>query len=549
MLADLSGPSGVLPMAWPHLLGLDMTTVVCSWYGFTNYYQQHLLPMDFEQPKAKRRKLDNCATGSNSSHLSASNSASEVTRLKRRGQVTFKPYNDTSDHGSLLLHGRRRGSSVFGECPNELTRGGALKRKHGEAISVDPRRGENSKDWAHNKKCQEAELLKGTTIGNLFPEILSNIFQYVDVKTKGRCARVCKTWRDAVYRKSVWRKVEARIHIGKANPYLYPSLVQRGITRVQVLSLRKSLRELINGIPNLESLNLSGCYNLTDAALDGAFNKDVPCLKALNLSLCKEISDNSIGRIATHCKNLEVLDLGGCAKITNTGLLLISWGLRHIRKLNLRSCRLISDIGIGHLAGIDDEACQASSNLEEIILQDCQKLTDESLRHIADGLARVQRINLSFCVSVTDTGLKSLSRLSSLEGLNLRSCDNVSDIGIGFLAEDAQALKCLDVSFCTNVTDAAMKHIAVGMTGLQSLSMTTCTISDSGLKRLSEALKSLEDLNIGQCVALTDEGLAHVTDKMKSLRSLDLYGCPKVTNTSLDKIRKMPNMTRLNLEL
>ena len=160
-------------------------------------------------------------------------------------------------------------------------------------------------------------------------------------------------WRDAANCKSVWKGVEARLHLGRPNFYLYPSLVRRGIKKVQVLSLRKSLRELVNGIPNLEVLNLSGCYNLTDSALEIAFNRELPSLKELNLSLCKDVSDNSLGRIATNCKNLCSLDLGGCVKVTNTGLLLISWGLKKLSFLNLRSCRQISDHGIGHLSGVD----------------------------------------------------------------------------------------------------------------------------------------------------------------------------------------------------
>ena len=355
-----------------------------------------------------------------------------------------------------------------------------------------------------------------------------------------------------MYRKSVWRHTEARLHIGRSNPHLYPSLVRRGIKRVQVLSLRKSLRELVNGIPELESLNLSGCYNLSDSALDGAFNKDVPHLKRLDLSLCKEVSDNSLGRIAAHCKNLNDLNLGGCAKVTNTGLLLISWGLKKLKRLNLRSCRLVSDAGIGHLCGVDGHTHQSkTSSLVDIGLQDCQKLSDEALRHVAVGMPALERINLSFCVSVTDSGMKSLAQLRRLRDLNLRSCDNVSDIGIGFLAENGGSpLTALDVSFCTNVTDGAVKHIAGGFGGLATLSLTTCAIGDASLEKMAAALAKLEELNIGQCLSVTDKGLEHLGKKAKKLTSLDLYGCPKVTKASLEKLRSdLPQLKRINLEL
>lgn len=186
-------------------------------------------------------------------------------------------------------------------------------------------------------------------ISSLFPEILAMIFNYLDVKGKGRVAQVCTAWRDASYHKSVWRGVEAKLHLRRANPSLFPSLQTRGIKKVQILSLRRSLSYVIQGMPNIESLNLSGCYNLTDNGLGHAFVQDILSLRILNLSLCKQITDSSLGRIAQYLKNLELLDLGGCSNITNTGLLLIAWGLHNLKSLNLRSCRHVSDVGIGHL--------------------------------------------------------------------------------------------------------------------------------------------------------------------------------------------------------
>lgn len=78
---------------------------------------------------------------------------------------------------------------------------------------------------------------------------------------------------------------------------------------MQILSLRRSLSYVIQGMANIESLNLSGCYNLTDNGLGHAFVQ-IGSLHALNLSLCKQITDSSLGRIAQYLKGLEVLELG-----------------------------------------------------------------------------------------------------------------------------------------------------------------------------------------------------------------------------------------------
>ncbi len=63
-----------------------------------------------------------------------------------------------------------------------------------------------------------------------------------------------------------------------------------------------ALSYVIQGMPNIESLNLSGCYNLTDNGLGHAFVQEIPSLRVLNLSLCKQITDSSLGRIAQYLK-------------------------------------------------------------------------------------------------------------------------------------------------------------------------------------------------------------------------------------------------------
>lgn len=508
-----------------------MASVLSGWYGVPGYNIFNVANFIDYEPYPKRRKLEKSNNYRPVDYIDQDYDYDSTLLVK--GHVTFRPYSEI------------QAASLASLANLQTSRHENKKRYHKAEHREKARRGVD-------KETRD----EGTTIDNLFPEILCLIFEKLDIQSKGRAAQVCCRWRDASYLKSVWKGCEAKLHLRRSNPTLFPSLVRRGIKKVQVLSLRKSLRELVNGIPNLESLNLSGCYNLSDSALDTAFNRDIPSLKILNLSLCKEVTDNSLGRIATHCKNLQDLQLGGCTKITNTGLLLISWGLKNIKSLNLRSCWQISDHGIGHLAGINSQpgggAGAGATTLERISLQDCQKLTDESLNHIAVGLPSVQAINLSFCVSVTDTGLKSLSRMDCLRDLNLRSCDNVSDIGVGFLAEGGSSssqLSRLDVSFCDRVSDSSLVHVASGLPNLKSLSLSACHITDSGVKRIAKDLHHLETLNVGQCTKLTDESVETLAKDMKSLKSIDLYGCTSISSESLKTLNKSENLQVLNLGL
>ncbi|KAJ8983232.1 hypothetical protein NQ317_005321 [Molorchus minor] len=372
--------------------------------------------------------------------------------------------------------------------------------------------------YQEEEQVNELDLGK-THISCLYPEILAIIFGYLDVRDKGRVAQVCATWRDAAYHKSVWRGVEAKLHLRRANPSLFASLVKRGIKRVQVLSLRRSLRDVIQGIPNLESLNLSGCYNVADVGISHAFVAEAPSLTQLNLSLCKQVTDTSLSRIAQYLKNLEILELGGCCNVTNTGLVLIAWGLKKIKKTE-----------------------------PEVLLAYCQRLSDEALKH-ATGLTSLKSINLSFCISITDSGLKHLAKMTNLRELNLRSCDNISDIGMAYLAEGGSRISSLDVSFCDKIGDQALVHISQGLFNLKSLSLSACQISDEGLSKIANTLHDLETLNIGQCSRVTDKGLTTLAEALTRLKCIDLYGCTRITTVGLEKIMKLPQLSVLNLGL
>jgi F-box/leucine-rich repeat protein 14 len=402
-------------------------------------------------------------------------------------------------------------------------------------------------------------------ISCLYPEILALIFGYLDVRDKGRVAQVCSSWRDSCYHKSVWKGVEAKIHLRNCDHCpndsiscnlhnaLFNSLVRRGIKKIQLLSIRRSVREVINGVPNLESLNLIGCYNLTDCWLTNALTRNVDSLLELNLSMCKPISDISLEKISEHLKFLELLDLSGCSNITNYGLLLLSRGLKRLKYLNLRSCRHISDTGIGHISGTTPETIGTNGleTLEFLGLQDCQKISDDALRHICCKLNQLKCINLSFCSSITDFGLKHLSMMSNLREINLRSCDNITDTGLAHLSDGtAKHLQVLDVSFSSDkIGDQGLIHISQKLVHLKSLSLNACSgVTDEGLIKISRTLNGLRILNLGQCNKITDKGLCAIGQHLVNLTNIDLYGCSRVTTVGLEKIMQLPNL-ELNLGL
>jgi len=232
---------------------------------------------------------------------------------------------------------------------------------------------------------------------------------------------------------------------------------------VQVLSMRRSLKALTSSLPSLQCLSLSGCYNVSDAALVQALSGSLPLLTSLNLSLCKQITDTTLFCIAEHLQYLRHIDVGGCGNITNKGIRQIACKLKSLRTLNLRSCRNITDQGIAYVAGVGQTSKSGTQLLERLCLQDLQKLTDGSLKCVSEGLLVLVSLNLSFCASITDAGLKFVAQMPSLCELNLCSCDNVTDVGIGHLAaSEVSSVISLDVSFCEHIGDRSLTYIGSG---------------------------------------------------------------------------------------
>jgi len=227
--------------------------------------------------------------------------------------------------------------------------------------------------------------------------------------------------------------------------------------------MRRSLKALTTGLPGLQSLNLSGCYDVSDAALAPALSGSLPLLTTLNLSLCKQITDSTLQRIADHLNSLQHVDISGCGNITNKGILQIASKLKSLTSLNLRSCRNVTDQGIAYVAGVGRLPGSSTLMLERLCLQDLQKLTDNSLKCVSQGLHMLHSLNLSFCASITDAGLKFVAQMPALSELNLCSCDNISDVGIGHLAtSEVSSIVSLDISFCEHIGDKTLAYIGSG---------------------------------------------------------------------------------------
>jgi hypothetical protein len=80
----------------------------------------------------------------------------------------------------------------------------------------------------------------------------------------------------------------------------------------------ESLIRIVECCPNLESVKLSGCHDITDKSISKLADK-CPHLNSLDL-IGSWITDISVVRVAEKCLKLHTLDLGGSNDITDTSI-------------------------------------------------------------------------------------------------------------------------------------------------------------------------------------------------------------------------------------
>jgi F-box/leucine-rich repeat protein 2/20 len=107
------------------------------------------------------------------------------------------------------------------------------------------------------------------------------------------------------------------------------------------------IRKVAEGCSNLLSLNLQGCFNVTDANII-CLAESCPNLHTLNLQKCFKISDTSITKLAKECHYSHSLSLLGCGGITDASIDRVADCCPHLKILDCSTN--IADVSIIGLA-------------------------------------------------------------------------------------------------------------------------------------------------------------------------------------------------------
>ncbi|RHY92178.1 hypothetical protein DYB37_007507 [Aphanomyces astaci] len=190
--------------------------------------------------------------------------------------------------------------------------------------------------------------------------------------------------------------------------------------------------------------------------------------------------------------------------------------------------------------------------LAHVNVSHCVKLTDLSLRAVADGCIRLGLLDISGCPRMSDIGLRYLSvHCRDLHTLGLRSTILISDglslgrenaQGLAALSHGCKRLQHLDLTKCIRVDDAACKQIGRGFHDLRTLILFGCSsVSSPGVRDVSRQCHKLTLLDLSHCRLVDDAALVAMGGSdggMPLLQSLRLRECEKVTTAGIQQLCK-----------
>lgn len=268
--------------------------------------------------------------------------------------------------------------------------------------------------------------------------------------------------------------------------------------------LRATFDMLSNGLPALTTVSLKGACRLSDAGLR-ALVSSAPMLRSINLSQCSLLTSASIKTLAeTLGSVLRELYIDDCQGIDAMRILSALEKLEYLEVLSVAGIQTVCDDFIWEFISVH------GPTMKELVLTDCSRLTDFSLKAIAETCPELRALDLGNLCKLTDSAF-------------------------GYLASGCQAMQTLKLR-CNSFSDEAIAaFLEISGGSLKELSLNNVSkIGHNTAISLARRSRELIRLDLSWCRNLTDGDLGFIVDSCLSLRVLKLFGCTQITNMFLD---------------
>ncbi|KAK3005643.1 hypothetical protein RJ639_017534 [Escallonia herrerae] len=228
-------------------------------------------------------------------------------------------------------------------------------------------------------------------------------------------------------------------------------------------------------------------------AVDRWLKQCIPCENMVELSLvnCIIIPGRGLSCILGKCKNLEKVHLDMCVGVRDCDIVGLALSSRNLRSISLR---VPSDFSL------------------PLLMDNPLRLTDESLKAVAQNCSQLESVRLSFSdgefpslSSFTLNSILFLVQMCPIRKLSLDHAYFFNDVGMAALCS-AQYLHTLELVRCQEISDEGLQLVG-RFTQLCVLRLSKCLgITDDGLKPLWGSYK-LKSLSVDDCPQISERGI------------------------------------------
>ncbi|XP_023548543.1 F-box/LRR-repeat protein 4-like isoform X1 [Cucurbita pepo subsp. pepo] len=334
------------------------------------------------------------------------------------------------------------------------------------------------------------------------------------------------------------------------------------------------LVEIAKLFPNLEDLDISypmnplapSCYSdITDSGIF-ALIQGLPRLRKVNLSGNSLVTDKSLIDLSTKCVWLREIAICDCDLITQSG---IAKALRQNPNLSSLSANWI---GIPSLNSDLIDSFLSMKNLNSIDLSE-SIISDQLLNSLANSCSPLKKLVLSHCHDFSFSGISFLLNKNPLiEWLDLEAANFLTDESVKELSEFLPLVKLINLSNCSNLSCSSLFILARNCPALTDIEMKIVNLQkeeghpkdfvnpklisldlsgnknlcNDGVGKIASIFPNLELLKMNHCAAITDEGIGDVLTACPKIRHLEVNYCTGIKNLVMNC--ELPSMEALKLQ-
>lgn len=202
---------------------------------------------------------------------------------------------------------------------------------------------------------------------------------------------------------------------------------------------------IVSECPKLIGIDLSNTRGFDNSL------KSLPGnIRELKFNSCSWIDNQSLKVMISYCPNVDTLDLSSCSQLSAA-----AWGallkLQYLRNLIVSRCSNLTDDELLLILN----SCRS---LEFLDISECKKVTEKGFHHIAVSGKKFLSLNLGR-TNLTDNSLSEIIfRVPEIEALDLTRCLFLSELGVEEALKGASSLKYLNLSGC-EISDAYIEEL------------------------------------------------------------------------------------------